>query len=153
MIADWRPAAPGHGPSCGQAMVEFALVLVLFLGLTVAIFEGARLVATNSALGSAAADGARAGAFVPSSQHSLTNLDADVRAAVRHTTSFLGNIPDSGITICRRTTRTAACGTSVQSGSVMEVTVTYTFAFVPFAGGWLGQASMPLTGYHRVQLD
>ena len=132
--------------------MEFALTVVLFFGLLLAIFEGARLIATNSALGNAAADGARAAAFAPSSRNSQTDLDAATRAAVRQTNGLLGTLPDSSITICRRTTRAAACST-VQSGSVTEVTVSYAFAFVPFAGGWLGQASLPLTGYHRVQLD
>lgn len=137
----------------GQAMVEFAVALLFFVGMLLAIFEGARLVATFFAVANAAADGARAGAFAPTTQLPAATLDSNVRAAVRETTSFLGTIPDASITICRRTSPTAACGTPVRSGSIVDVTVDYTFYFVPFAGGWLGQSSVPVTGYHRVQID
>ena len=146
-----QPPAPGR--SRGQAMVEFSLVIMLFLGMAMGVFEGARLVLGYFALGQAAGEGARAGAFTPTSRYPTTTLDAGVRAAVRSTTSFLGTIPDDHITICRRTTSTAACGTPVHGGSVIEVTVRHTFAFLPFAGGWLGQVSIPLTGYHRARIE
>jgi hypothetical protein len=134
-------------------MVEFALVLILSLGMVMAIFEGARLVAAYFIVANAAADGARTGAFVSTSQRPLSVLDADIRAAVRETTSMLGALPDEAIAICRRTSRTAPCGTTVQSGSVVDVTVSYRFDFLPFAGGWLGRTSIELTGQSRAQVD
>jgi Flp pilus assembly protein TadG len=143
--------APGRRR--GQAMVEFSIAILLFLGMLAAIFEGARLVASYFALGGAAREGARAGVYVPSASRPVGTIDADVRAKVRQTVPFLGNIPDGDITICRRSTADAACGTTVQSGSVIEVTVQHTFQLVPFAGGWLGRASVPLTGYQRTMVE
>ena len=134
-------------------MVEFALVILLFLGMVLAIIEGARLVASHFTLSNAAAEGARAGAFVPTTSLTTATIDNNVRTAVRRTVVPWVTIPDSNITICRRATRSAACGTTpVQSGSVIEVTATYTFRFVPFAGGWLGRANIPLTGHHVARI-
>jgi len=151
----WVAAAVGRvrPPRAGQAMIEFAAVMLVFLGAVMTTFEGARLLTSAFALSNAAAEGARAGAYVPTSARPIATLDADIRAAVRATTAFLGTIPDGSITICRRATSGAACGTTVQSGSVIEVTVTYAFQLVPFAGGWLGRAGVNLTGYNRARID
>jgi hypothetical protein len=127
------------------------------------LFEGGRLVAARFALSNATTDGARAGAFVPTSELPVSTLDASIRKAVRDTTAFLGSMPDnpsagsiadSAIIICRRATPTAACGsTPVRSGSVLDVTVTYTFEVLPAAGGGMANATIPLTSYYRARID
>jgi Flp pilus assembly protein TadG len=143
-----------HRCQPAQATMEFALVVLIFLGALMTMFEGARLVASTFAVSNAAADGARAGAFVPTSGQPVSTLDASIRTGVRATTAFLGSIPDDAIAICRRATPTATCGsTPVKSGSVLDVTVTYPFGLAPSAGGWLRQATIPLTGYYRARID
>lgn len=158
--------APGE-PARGQAMVEFALTITLFLGILVSIFEGARLVASYIALGNAAREGARAGLYVVSSSStscaaapayvppmSVYCLDQAIKYQVRATLQPWMDVPDGAVTVCRRTDSTKACGTPVVSGSLVDVTVTWTFQIVPFAGGWLGKTSgFPLTAYYRARID
>jgi hypothetical protein len=148
-------------------MVEFALAGLLFLGIIVALFESARLVGSYIALGNAAREGARAGLYAVSSSSttcapapafipplSVYCLDEAIRYKVRATLHPWMNVPDSAITICRRTNASAPCGTTAVSGSLVDVTVTWTFQLVPFASGWLGQRSgLPLTAYHRARID
>ncbi len=147
-----REAMAAAGPAArqrrasGQAMVEFAIVIMLFLGMVVGVLEGARLVASYFVIGNAARDGARAGLYI-------TATDADIQAKANQAAQrVVGTIPstDNTITICRRAQPAQACGsTPLGVGSVVDVTVTHNFRFLPFAGGWLGQASVMLTGFHR----
>ena len=128
-------------------MVEFALVIILFLGVLMAIWEGARLVTSYFALANAAREGARAGIYTTAS-------DATIQDKVRQTLPAWISVPNGNITICRRATSSSGCGTTPYvSGSVIDVTVTYTFHLVPFAGGWLSRATVPLTGYHRARVE
>ncbi len=39
------------------------------------------------------------------------------------------------------------------SGNDLVVTVTYTFQWVPFAEGWLGQAADQITVSHRERIE
>lgn len=167
LTAALRRRAAAAEPARGQALVEFALTALLFLGIILAIFEGARLVGSYVALGNAAREGARAGLYAVSSSSttcapapayvpplSVYCLDQAIRAKVRATLHPWINVPDSAITICRRTDASAPCGTTAVSGSLVDVTVTWTFQWVPFAGGWLGRNSgLPLTAYHRARID
>jgi Flp pilus assembly protein TadG len=156
-----RFATPWRRP--GQAAVEFALVVILFLGLFMAIFEGARFATTAFVIANAAEDGARAGLYFPTSSLPVATIDGYVRTAVRERTAtfgWIGTIPDANITICRHALPSAAvtstCDTTAPpllSGSVIDVTVTYTFTFFSFPGNWLGQGSHTLTGYRRARLE
>lgn len=149
-VESLRPGRAGARRAPGQAMLEFALVTVLLLGMMVGVLEGARLVAAYFVVANAAREGARAGVF-PSA------TDATIQAQVNKTASrVIGTVPsaDNTLEICRRATPTAGCGTTPLSvGSVIDVTVTHTFRFLPFASGWLGQQSIRLTGFHRAYLE
>jgi Flp pilus assembly protein TadG len=150
----------------GQAMVEFALVILLFTGVVITIIEGARLISTYFTLANAAAEGARVGAFVPNRDWSATDpvgtMDAKIRIAARSVLEPWITLPDNQIVICRRKTTTPtisgcdAAGTSTvmggSQGSTIEVTVTHTFQFLSFFGAWLGEVSVPLRGYHRERI-
>jgi Flp pilus assembly protein TadG len=145
----------------GQTMVEFAIVLVIFLGMLMAIFEGARLAMSAWMISVAARDGARAGIYVPSTSLTIATIDNRVIARVQATAARVGIVvPIASITICRHSSPDAAptdsCDTAappLKSGSVVDVTVTHTFSFVPFAGGWLGQGNRTLTGYYRARIE
>jgi Flp pilus assembly protein TadG len=143
----------------GQAMVEFALVVLIFLAMLIGIIEGARWISSYFVIANAAGEGARAGAFVPTTSRTVTTLDSSIRTAVHATVDAWPwiTVSDGNITICRRKTSSSSCdatGTStVQSGSYIEVTVTSTFYFLAFEGGWLGRLSYPLTGFHRARID
>jgi Flp pilus assembly protein TadG len=139
----------------GQAALEFSLVVLVFLGLLMAIFEGARLAASYFALANAAREGTSAGQFI-----GVTD-DNTIRQKVQAPLGLLPWISASDLTIqiCRHVSPTAAVGTScdttgLQSGySVIDVTVSWTFNFLFFPGGWLGQSSKTLSGYHRARIE
>jgi Flp pilus assembly protein TadG len=139
----------------GQAALEFSLVVLIFLGLLMAIFEGARLAASYFALANAAREGTHAGRFI-----AVTD-DNTIRQQVQAPLGLLPWISPSDLTIeiCRHASPTAAVGSScdttgLQSGtSVIDVTVSWTFNFFFFPGGWLGQSSKALTGYQRARIE
>lgn len=164
----------------GQALLEFSLVSMLFLGFLVGIMEGARMIGSYFALSNAAAEAARVGALVPdpnatlaptdcnalnstpSSQLTVAGLDNKIRCRARETMQPWISLPDSAITICRRTTITSNCsatGTSsvvsnsYYGGSVIDITVNYNFQFLLFEGGFLHQTSVPMTGYKRARIE
>jgi Flp pilus assembly protein TadG len=147
----------------GQAAVEFALVVLLFVGMVLAVIEGARLGVMYFTVGNAARDGARAGAFVGATNPTVV---ARVNQA---SGAFLGDYasavgastcPANSVCVCRHQTPTAAvtaaCDTTVPSGGVIDVTVTRTFTFIPFGNtstGIFARASVPLTGYYRARVE
>jgi Flp pilus assembly protein TadG len=164
----------------GQALLEFSLVSMFFLGFLVGVMEGARMIGSYFALSNAAAEAARVGAIVPSptatgnitdcntlnatqsSNLSVASLDNKIRCRARETMQPWISLPDSAITICRRTTITSACSASGTSavvsnsyygGSVIDVTVNYNFQFLLFEGGFLHETAVPMTGYKRARID
>jgi len=178
--ASARTERPSADRQMGQALLEFSLVSMLFLGLLVSIFEGARMIGSYFALSNAAAEAARVGAIVPSptatgsisncdtlnatqsSYLSVASLDNKIRCRARETMQPWISLPDSAITICRRATITSSCdatGTSsvvsnsYYGGSVLDVTVNYSFQFLLFEGGFLHNTSVPMTGYKRARID
>jgi Flp pilus assembly protein TadG len=145
-------------PVRGQATVEFAFVSIFLLfPMMLGIFEGARLVSTYFALSNAAREASRAGEYRPSTNFTITMIDANVRAAAKQTLEPWAVVDDGNITVCRHKSALAAvvatCDTVVDSGSVIDVTVTSNFVFVPYVGGLLGQVGIPLSGYHRARID
>lgn len=165
----------------GQALVEFALVIPMFLMLVMAVFEGARLAATHVAVGSAARDGARAGIYAATSDYeastygtySTSNLDLAITNAVnasaaRFTGPFIGDpklverkacTQGHQLCVCRRQQGLSGCAsTSNLAGGFVEVTVNHAFQFLPFqfgggTGGLAAKASIPLQGFASVRID
>jgi Flp pilus assembly protein TadG len=152
-----------------QAMVEFALVVLLLVGVMAVIIEGARWITTYFAVANAAAEGARAGAFVPNTSWPVGNVDSKIQAAARSVLMpwmELPNFEGSGvcgvtdeICVCRRQTSTSSCdprntSTVLSNSSTIDVTVRYTFRWFPFAAGWLGQVvTSEMTGFHRARIE
>jgi hypothetical protein len=104
------PRRTGHDRrSLGQGLVEFALVVPIFLFLVFGLIDGARLVYLNSVLSQAAREGARQGAveasWMGSTDPSCSNvggpvcpanaatLRTDVLAAANRMTAPFGSIP------------------------------------------------------------
>ena len=42
---------------------------------------------------------------------------------------------------------------SYYGGSVIDVTVNYSFSFLLFEGGFLHQTTIPMTGYKRARIE
>jgi hypothetical protein len=159
-----------HRRARAQAMVEFALVVLLLVGVMAVIIEGARWITTYFAVANAAAEGARAGAFVPDPLWPVGNVDSKIQAAARSVLMpwmELPNFDGSGvcggtdvICVCRRYTSTSGCDPANTSTvlsnyfSTIDVTVSYTFRWFPFAAGWLGQVvTSEMTGFHRARIE
>ena len=103
-----RPPAHHH-TSLGQGLVEFALVVPIFLFLVFGLVDGARLVYMNSVLSQAAREGARQGAVEaswmgssdascaqvggPVCPSNAATLRTDVLAAANRMTTPFGSIP------------------------------------------------------------
>jgi Flp pilus assembly protein TadG len=178
--ASAQAGRPSRARQTGQALLEFSLVSMLFFGFLVGIIEGARMIGSYFALSNAAAEAARMGALVPSPTATVTStncatldatasdqltvagLDNKIRCRARSTMQPWISLPDSAITICRRTTITSACsptGTSTvvsnsyYGGSVIDITVNYDFQFLLFEGGFLHQTSVPMNGYKRSRIE
>jgi len=151
-------SGPPRLAQSGQAALEFSLVVLIFLGLLAAILEGARLATSYFALSDAAREGGRAGVYRPTADTPASTIDANIRAKVRQTLPAWITIPDTDIVICRHVSPSAAitdaCDSSgFKRGSVVDVTVQWTFGFLAFPSGWLGQTTKPLTGYHRAEIE
>jgi Flp pilus assembly protein TadG len=133
-----RRALIAPARSRGQAMVEFALVFILFLGTVMAIIEGGRLMFSYFALANAAAEGARIGSVAGTPD---TAIQAAVNQTLKYATgSDLTNVsgttaPSSctaanTICICRHTSaalNTCLTTASAARGDVVDVRVTYQF--------------------------
>ncbi len=118
-----RPARIGLAPSDGsrgQNLLEFALVVPVFLLMVFGIIDFGRAIVSYALLSNSAREGARAGIF-PGSFSPPGQQDAEIRAAVNSQTLFMGTIPSGDITI------TPASQASRTSGGTITVAVTYAF--------------------------
>ena len=126
--------------SRGQSLVEFALILPLFVLLLAAVFDVARIMTIHGAAVTASREGARYGAAVGDSGGTTRYADcAGIRAAVRNATDTLVTLTDAQIRISyddgAGNPRTNACaphGTGPVADAIVnldrvlvEVTVTY----------------------------
>ena len=148
----------------GQTLVEFALVLPIFLLGLFALVDGARLVYLNSTLSQAAREAARTGSvqayWISSTDPGCNasggptcpaNVDAfksNVVTAVNRMIVPFANVPSSNVHIsCASTPPSGAwtgqtCATRT-SGSVVSVRVTYTFtAVTPLLAQFVGGVSL-----------
>jgi hypothetical protein len=148
-------------PARGQTLVEFALVIPIFLLILLGLFDVGRYVNMTSVLSQAARDGARVaaveagwigsadpgcgsagGPVCPPTVTGATSLLADVTAAVNRMVTPFGPVPSTQVYIsCDATTpptgawTTQSCN-STSNGSVVSVRVVLTFnPITPGASG------------------
>src|SRR5262249_48648893 len=166
-----KPSLAGElrngGRAPGQAMVEFALVCVLFLMLVMLIIEGGRLIGSYFGISNAAQDGARAASYGGATDTS--GLQAVQRSlepwvsipVVISTTPASGCSASNTVCVCRHILPTAAqsasCNTvqEMQRGSVVDVVVNYDFPILPWVAGWAGRTSgvYRVSGYQRIRVE
>lgn len=153
----------------GQALVEFALVLIPFLLMFFAVIDGGRLVYMNTVLSQAAREGARVGAVEashigtsgtdpscnkfggPVCPASLATFEADVLAAANREVAPYGAITSAQLFMsCTAPSATPAnpnnqgCSSNA-AGNVITVKVQLSFtAITPIAGPLL--PAVTLTG-------
>ena len=100
----------------GQALVEFALVLPIFILLLIGLFDVGRLVFINNSVSEAAREGARWGAVQNRS------VDATGRASIgQHVLGGLTGVPTPDVTVsCERN---GASQSQCSSNDILVVTV------------------------------
>jgi Flp pilus assembly protein TadG len=131
-------------PSRGQALVEFALVIPIFLLLVFAIIDTSRYVYTGNALNEAAREAARQGTVgrLPVDCNGLSRVDC-VKVLVQHRITAV-TVPTADITvICYRIpttglppadgTQADTCGATWQGGDLVRVQISTNFTMItPF---------------------
>lgn len=83
-----------HRRSAGQALVEFALTIPIFVVLLFALLDLGRLVYINNALAEAAREGARWG-----SVQGRSGTAAGMTSIATHTTGMLAAVPSPTVTV------------------------------------------------------
>lgn len=162
--------ALGRRRARGQGLVEFALVLPIFVLMLLAVIDGGRLVYMNSVLSQAAREGARQASveasWVGSSDPSCgkaggptcpattAGLTTDAMAAANRMVAPFGSVsalyiscdtPAAGGPIGPWTSGTGCTAASGTTGNLVSVRVTLTYsAITPIIGQILG--TVPLSG-------
>ena len=125
----------------GQALVEFALVLPIFLLLVPGLVDVGRLVYINNALAEGAREGARWG-----SVQGRSNLPATNASSIQsHTLSIVAAVPNPTVTVACQTPLgyvPATCDT----GDILTVTITSPVTmFTPVIGNLIGPRTLSAT--------
>jgi Flp pilus assembly protein TadG len=131
-----RPSRYPRRAGRGQALVEFAFVLPIFLLILFGIIDGGRAIYSNNALSQAAREGARWGSVQERAQDT-----AGRRAIEAETLARITAVGSTTATVtCERNGSTiATCG----SGDILVVTVEADFQFVtPFLGSLMGEPTL-----------
>jgi hypothetical protein len=168
-----NPGSTGRG----QGLVEFALVLPVFLLILLGLFDGARYVYMNSVVSQAAREGARlatvearwvgssdpgcgtvGGPVCPPSVTGATSLQADVAAAVNRMVAPFGSVAVGDVFI--RCTTPAAVPTGAwtgvscaANGAHMVVSVRVRMTFVPVTPGISTIDTITTSGYAAMVID
>lgn len=158
-----------RGDSRGQGLVEFALILPLFLLMFFGVVDGARYVYMSSVLSQAAREGARlasveaswigsadascnqtGGPVCPAAVTGANSLQTDIAAAVNRMVVPFGPVPNSKIYFQCNSPGNAptgnwigtTCGTNA-STNITSVRVELTFnPITPIAGQIIGSITM-----------
>lgn len=107
--------------SHGQSLVEFALVIPLFLLLLFALIDMGRLVYINNAISEGAREGTRWGSV----QTNVLTLNAAGRTAVgTHASNSLAAVPNPTVTVtCQDKLDASLKATTCQKGDILVVQV------------------------------
>jgi len=132
-------SAPGnfrHHASAGQAMVEFALILLPMLLLMFGLFDVGRLVYINNAVSEGAREGSRWGSVAGRS-----NDSTDIRNQIL---SVMTAVPAPEVTVtCERN---GSATSSCRSGDIISVTVSSPVEMItPIIGQLVGPVTVSST--------
>lgn len=136
----------------GQSLIEFALVLPIFLVILFSLFELGRALVEYNSLANAAREGARAG-IVP------TKTVTEITQAARSSTVTAGALPAVEVLAFRSGTQLADPATRT-SGDSLQVRVSHTFVpiffiaggFSPSGIGGLG-VQIPMSSTARMRVE
>lgn len=177
MIPDVAPRSSAGPRGRGQGLVEFALVLPVFLLVLLGLFDGARYVYLNSVVSQAAREGARlatvearwvgsndpscgavGGPVCPPAVTGAASLQADVVAAVNRMVAPFGSVAVGDVFI--RCTDPASVPSGAWTGvscvdndAHMVVSVRVRMTFVPITPGISGMSTITTSGYAAMVID
>jgi Flp pilus assembly protein TadG len=159
MILRARHHSSHHG-SRGQALVEFALVMPIFLALVFGLFDIARVIWANDMMASAAREGARWASVHGDSLATTPATKDEIRA---YTLSRLvGAGTAAAVTVCYSSVQlansTVGCtgdtdeaGTTPTRGALVTVTITSSVPII--TGGLIGLADFTVHGSSTVLVN
>lgn len=133
----------------GQALVEFSLVIIVFIPMVFGIIDGGRLIYAYNAVSNAAREGARV-AIVNQSTSGTETCDTTSATAWSEGCAIssavtLGLIEDDVDVTYRNPTDTASCA-NPSIGCLAVVTVRHQFnALTPVIGQWIGPVTVSST--------
>ncbi|RIK27669.1 MAG: pilus assembly protein TadE [Chloroflexi bacterium] len=126
----------------GQDIVEYALVLPLFLILTLGIIEFSMVILSYNTIANAAREGARVGIIPPGEDCDEGCRDAAAEAAARALTIGL-NVDALEVTVTR------------SGGDIIQVQVDYVASLItgPMIAAWGGDGTIPLQTVATMTLE
>jgi Flp pilus assembly protein TadG len=126
--------ASERGRERGAALLEFALVIPLFIYILYSIIAFGAYLALKEDVTHAAADAARATIGVPGCTASTASTTCQTAAAKR-ADGILGWLSASDVTVTAQQSATSCATTNDPTGWCIQVTVTYDKSIVPSAPG------------------
>lgn len=144
---------PRRRSGAGQSLVEFALVLPIFLLLLFGLIDIGRFVYTANALNQAAREGARFGSVAAWSAKCSSARDVCIR---KETLGRLAGVPGATVTVaCRRYTAGSWSNPSAagcRSNDLLDVTVDAQFqVLTPVIGQLIGKTAV--RGFAEVSVN
>ena len=149
-----------HRHSRGQSLVEFALVIPLFLVMLFGIIDIGRVIWANDALSNAAREGARFASVTGSSLITPTSTKADIKTYTRNYAIAAGT--NVTVTVCysavQNSSATAGCTGDVDQSNVSNdrgslVTVRVTSTVPILTGTLLGMGAFTVSGASTVLVN
>ena len=135
-----------HGRDRGQALVEFALVIPVFIFLVMGIFDLGRAVYANSTISNAAREGARIAIVDQTCAHITSEATRQSVALANVTVTADFRDPAGAVLATCPTTAARAIG------DVAVVRVNYTFtAATPFLSAILGNINLSATSKFSIE--
>ena len=145
--------AAGRGRAKGQSLVEFSLVLPVFLLILAGMVDFGVGLYSDITIANAAREGARLGVTMPYSSSSPGTFTNAIEERVRDMASGLDTTKLTVTTSCLRqfgSTWNSCSGTPYQSGDAVVVNVDYTFKVL---WGLAVGTNMPLSSTVQMRIE
>jgi Flp pilus assembly protein TadG len=138
-----------HLKERGQALVEFSLVIIVFIPIVFGIFDGGRLIFAYNAVANAAREGARV-AIVNQSTSGTDTCDTTSATAWAKgcaiSSAFTLGLTEADVDVTYRNPTDDGPCTNASIGCLAVVTATHQFnALTPVIGQWIGPVTVSST--------
>ncbi len=127
-----------HERNQGQATVEFAMAVTVFILVLFTVIEGGRFMFTWTLLSDASRVGARTAVLTTTSDATT------VKTAAVNTAKWVPGLSSSNVTVLKNGTAVTGSYTKTREADTMTVRINYTFSFL-FHGRFFPFSSFPIT--------